>query len=119
MYQAISSRSAKLGKNCIVRAALDSPSTALPLWRHADAQLLHHGQVEQQEKRGDPGQHRDVKAEKSRQGRAGYFLAATQEDHDRIADHGNLPGDFRSDLGCEEGERIPGQEISAESETHH
>ena len=60
-----------------------------------------------------------VEAKEARQGCARDFLAAAQENDDPLSDHRHLPGDFGSDFGGEERQRIPWQQVSAETEAQH
>ncbi len=118
-YQAIISRSMKLGKNFISRraAGIGGP-LRFDLGRNTHALPLHQEQVNGDEHGDDAGQNSDMESEEAGQRGARDFFAAAQKDHHGLADDGNLSGDLRSDLGGEEGQRVPGQQVAAEAESH-
>ena len=118
-YQAISSRSAKFGKNFIsVRAAGLASHSASTLGGTLMPWRCTKKQVNGDEDGDDAGQNGDVKSEEAGERGAGNLFAAAQENHHWLADDGNLAGDLRADFGGEEGQCVPGQQITAEAETH-
>jgi hypothetical protein len=87
--------------------------------RHAHALLLHEQQVQAEQRGHDEGQNRHMQAVEPGQGRAGHLVAAAQEPHHEAADDGHGARNPRPDLGGEERQLVPRQEIAAEAEREH
>src|SRR5208282_1636741 len=47
-----------------------------------------------------------------------YLFTTAEKDHHGLTDDRNLPGNLGADLGGEEGQRVPGQQIPAEAKSH-
>ena len=89
------------------------------LWWNAHAQTLNKKQVDGDEDRNDAGKNGDMESEEACERGARNLFSAAQKDHDGLADEGNLSSNLSAHLGGKEGQRIPGQQIAAEAESHH
>ena len=65
-----------------------------------------------------PGRTATWNPKESGQRGAGDVFSAAKEDHHGLADDRNLARNFSSHFGGEECQRIPGQQISAETKSH-
>src|ERR1019366_8550976 len=86
---------------------------------NAHARVLHQQQVHKYQQYRQPRQDRDMESKESTQRGSRDLFAAAKKNHHGSTDKWNLSSDLGADLGSKECQRVPWQQVAAETETHH